>query len=137
MNRSLRLAFGFLVAPGVPALALYLVSQATLASQEAYVWPVILVICAYLAAAFVGIPMHMVLSRRGTSSLKMYVLAGAFVGLAFYILFFGGWALLDWSPEHTPLLVKNSFRSGVVSIVYAAVSSGLFWLIAIRQQPDS
>jgi len=75
------------------------------------------------------------MQRRGICSLWTYVIVGALIGLAFAVLFFGIEALLSWSParEHAIALLRNSTMSVVLAVVYAAVASAVFWLIAVRR----
>jgi len=132
---GLRGLIGFLIAPGVPALFLYLAGLFFVADWEAAWGPKILAMFAYLVALIIGVPVYFLLQRKGINSFMAYLILGALIGLAFYVLFFGIWALISWQsyPEHAILLLKNSIRSGVIAVVYAAVSSVLFWLIAVRQ----
>lgn len=132
---GLRALIGFLVAPGAPALLLYLVGLFFVADWEAAWGPKILASFAYLVALIIGVPVYFLLQLKGINSFMAYLILGALIGLAFYVLFFGIWALLSWQsyPEHAVLLLKNSVRSGLIAIVYAAVASVVFWLIAVRQ----
>lgn len=132
---GLRALIGFLIAPGAPALLLYLTGLFFVADWEAAWGPKILAMFAYLVALIIGVPAYFVLQRKGINSFTAYLVMGALIGLAFYVLFFGIWALISWQsyPEHALMLLKNSVRSGVIAIVYAAVASVVFWLIAVRQ----
>lgn len=133
---ALRVLIGFLVAPGLPALVVYLIGLFFVADWEAAFGPKILAMLGYLTALLIGVPVYFVLQRKGISSLAAYLAFGALVGLSCYVLFFGLWALLSWQtyPEHALLLLKNSVVSGVIAVVYATVSSLVFWLIAIKSK---
>lgn len=136
MNTSaLRALIGFLVAPGVPALVLYLIGLLFVSDWETAWGPKILAVFGYLAALVIGVPVYFLLQRKGISSLMAYLVLGALIGLVCYALFFGLWALLSWKtyPEHALLLLKNSVKSGLIAVVYATVASAVFWLIAIRR----
>jgi hypothetical protein len=132
---ALRALIGFLVAPSVPALALYLIGLLFVSGWEAVWGPKILAMFGYLAALVIGVPIYVILQRKGINSLKVYLGLGALIGLGYYVLLFGIWALLSWQtyPEHTLLLLKNSIKSGGVAVVYATITSAVFWLIAIRR----
>lgn len=131
---ALRALIGFLVAPGVPALVLYLAGLLFFADWEAAFGPRILAMLGYVTALVIGVPVYFVLQRKGITSLIAYLAMGALIGLACYVLFFGVWTLLSWQtyPEHALLLLKNSAESGVIAVVYATVASAVFWLIAIK-----
>jgi len=135
-STAMRALIGFLVAPGVPALAFYLMNMNGEAS------PLILFIfgpLAYAAALILGLPTYLVLQRKGIHSLWAYLILGAAIGLAFAVLFFGIQALLSWSSarEHAVALLQSSGRAVVFTVVYAVVASALFWLIAIKRSPQS
>ncbi len=129
-----RALIGFFVAPGVPALALYLIGLFFVADWEAAWGPRLLGMFGYLAALVIGVPVYFLMQRNGVNSFTGYLLLGALIGLCCYAVFFGIWALLSWQsyPEHALLLLKNSIPSGVIAVVYATVASAVFWLIAIR-----
>jgi hypothetical protein len=136
MNKSRpRALAGFLVAPVVPALFLYLVQWIFVPRWEAEWGVKILVLFAYLAALVMGIPMYFVLRRNQVASMLVYTVLGAVIGLACYALFFGSLALMNWKayPDHALLLLKNFAGSGVMAVSYGAVASMIFWLIAIRR----
>lgn len=132
---GMRVLVGFLVAPGVPALLLYLIGLFFVPAWEAAWGPKILVIFAYFIALVMGAPAFFVMRQKGINSFIAYLVMGVLIGLVFYVLFFGVWALISWQsyPEHALILLKESLRSGVIAVVYAAVASVIFWLIAVRQ----
>jgi hypothetical protein len=129
---TLRAVIAFLVAPMVPAIVLYLVNMNR---EAALLLPLVLAPLAYAAALVLGLPAYLVMRRRDIRSLWAYVIMGALIGLAFSVLFFGIQALLSWSSarEHAVALLRNSARSLVLAMVYAAVASAVFWFIAVRR----
>lgn len=136
MSRTvLRALIGFLVAPGLPALVLYLINLVVVSHQEALLLAAVLATLAYLSALIVGMPVHFLLQRKSINSLIAYLILGAMIGLTCYVMFFGIEALLSLKtcPEHALLLLKNSGKSGVMAIAYSSVASLIFWCIAIRQ----
>lgn len=133
-SSGLRTIAGFAIAPGVPALILCLLQN--IPHQEALLLGIILITCAYVAALLLGVPMHLLLRRKNLRGFVPYLTTGALIGLTFYVLLFGIWALASyWTfPEHAILLLRNSIMSGVVAVVYAAVAAALFWAIAIGRK---
>ena len=97
--------------------------------------PLVLAPFAYAAAILLGVPAYFVMQRRGISSLSTYLIVGALIGLAFAALFFGIQALLSWSSarEHSIALLRNSTASVVLAVLYGAIVSAVFWLIAVRR----
>lgn len=136
MSRSvLRALIGFLVAPGLPALVLYLINLIVVSHHEALLLAAVLATLAYLSALIVGMPLHFLLQRKGINSLMAYLILGALIGLTCYLLFFGIEALLSLKtyPKHALLLLANSGKSGAMAIAYSSVASLIFWFIAIRK----
>jgi hypothetical protein len=136
----LRVILAFLVAPGVPGALLYLLGRFKGYGDAAIVGPFLLSPFAYAAALVIGLPVYLVLRRKGMRSLAAYLLSGAAIGLLVAVLLFGTQALLSWSSahEHAVALLMNSPGSVVVAVGYAVVASGFFWLIGVREssQPD-
>lgn len=132
---SLRALFGLLVAPGGPALVLYLIGLLFVSDWEAAWGPKILAVVGYLAALVFGVPVYFLLQRKGISSLMAYLIVGAAIGLLCYGLFFGLWVLTSSKmyPEHALVLFKNSLKPVLIAVVYATSASAVFWLIAIRR----
>jgi hypothetical protein len=135
-STAMRALIGFLVAPAVPALALYFVNVNGEAAPLIFF---VLAPFAYAAALVLGLPVYLVLQRRGTRSLRAYLILGAAIGLVFAVLFFGIQALLSWTSarEHAVAVLKNSGRSVVLALVCAVVASAVFWLIAVRRSPQA
>jgi len=125
---------GFVVAPGVPAVLLYFFGLYKGYGDAAVVEPFLLAPFAYVAALVVGWPVYLMLQRRGSHGLGVYLVLGAVIGLAVVVLMFGTEALLSWKSarEHAIGLLRNSGGYMVVAMVYAAVAGAVFWLIAIR-----
>lgn len=136
MNTSKRRVFlGFLIAPGTPALGLYLINLIFVSRQEAALAGIIFVIMGYAVAVAIGIPTYMLARRKGTLGLSACLGLGALVGLIAYILIFGIWGLVSYqsAPEHAITLIRNSVKTGMVAVGYATIAGWLFWLIALRQ----
>lgn len=133
---KLRAFNGFLVAPGAPALALYLINLFLVSRQEALLGALILAASGYLAAVFIGLPIYFFMRKRVLVGLGSYIVIGGLVGLFFYLMFFGIWGISSYQsmPEHADALIRNSAGAGLTAIAYASVSGGLFWLIAVREK---
>jgi hypothetical protein len=127
----MRVLIGFLLAPGVPALVLYLVK---VDSSNAPLVPLLLTPLAYVAALVLGIPVYLVLRRRRIRTLLAYVILGALIGVVFYALYFGIESFL--SPLSVPKL-DAAVRRGAIAAIYSAAASAVFWLIAISRFPHS
>jgi len=136
MTQVARAWIGFFVAPGVPAVLLYFWGLYKGYGDAAVVEPFLLAPFAYSAALVIGWPVYLMLQRRGSHGLGVYLVFGAAIGLAAAALFFGAQALLSWTSarEHAVALLRNSGGSVLVAMVYAAVAGAVFWLIAIRSQ---
>jgi hypothetical protein len=132
----LRVCFGFLIAPGAPALAFYSINLIHVSRQEALLGAMILGIPAYVAAMAFGIPGHVFLCRRGSPGLFAYLRLGTLAGLLSYLLIFAIWGMAVYpsAPEHALALLRNSVATGFVAVAYAAIASWLFWTIAIRKR---
>jgi hypothetical protein len=132
----LRELIGFLIAPGLPALALYFINLSVVSPHEAFLLAYILTIFGYVAAIIFGAPVHYILKKRRLQTLRVYVASGALIGLSFYALFFLTWALLSYQsyPDHSIALLQNSAMTGVVAVAYATFASAIFWLLAVRKR---
>lgn len=130
---KIRTLLGFLIAPGTPALANYLISLQIVSYQEARMKSIILCVFGYMAATIVGIPIYIYFNVKRIVSLKAYAFAGAFIGFSSYILVFVVWGLLSYRlyPEHIALILRNSIMSGVTAVVYAMLASIIFWICAV------
>jgi hypothetical protein len=131
-NETRRKLIGFTVAPLVPALLLCLLSVVN-GYGNASVVPLVLLPFAYAAALIVGIPVHLVMQRKGVQSLWGYLICGAAIGMTFEMLMDGLPVLLNWSSErdYSLALIRSSVGSLIVAIGYAVVASGVFWLMAL------
>jgi hypothetical protein len=124
---------GFLVAPAVPAILLYLWGLFRGYGNAAVVGPLLMVPFAYAFALVIGGPVYMFLRRKGVHSLGIYVGLGAAIGLAGMLLLSGAQVLSGSASRDYANAVLSSARSDfVVALIYAAVASGVFWLIAVR-----
>jgi hypothetical protein len=131
---NVRLFIGFLISPGAPAVALYWVNIFFVSLPEAALLGWLLGVCAYAASIVLGIPMYLILRRQNRTQLHTYLVAGALIGLIAYILIFGVWGLISYqsAPEHAVRLMVNSLRAGLMTVGYATIASGAFWVIAVR-----
>ena len=129
-STAMRVLIRFLVAPAIPALALYLWN---VSDQFAPLLFLILAPFAYAAALLLGLPTYFVMQRKRIFSLRAYLIAGALIGFLFSVIFFGVEALVSMSsaPEHAIALLRNSIKFGGIAAIYASTASALFWLIAV------
>jgi hypothetical protein len=129
---TLRAFIGFLISPGLPALALYLIQIIFIADWEAEWGAKTLMLFAYFSALVMGTPLYFFLQRKQVTSGWVYLILGASIGVACYALFFGSLALLNWStyPDHALGLLKNSAGAALMAVVYGSVAGLIFWFIA-------
>jgi len=131
--RFARLVIGFLVAPSVPALVVYVVSIATSSRGEA-TWSFWLFIgFGYLAAVFLGVPSYLVLQARRMHGLIPYVLTGALIGLICVVLCFSPYLISgQWLTNHEEAftLFRTGAAMSVPAILSGAFASAAFWFIA-------
>ena len=126
MNNVGRVVTGFLVAPVVPGMLLYVYGLAHGYGVAAIVGPLLLIPVAYFAALVIGIPTFRWLERRGAIGLLHYVGMGGLIGAAIDLLpnlpaIFGG----------QPIPFGELF----VAVIYAALSAAVFWCLAVRRTP--
>lgn len=128
-----RLLLGFLLAPGIPVLVLYIINLQLVPRNDAEFGAVMFFLMAYIAALLVGIPAYCLARRLRVSALRGYALLGALAGLVFHALI-----LISFAPpfslaqaERLLLLTKNSGTGAIVAAAYAAASGALFWVIAV------
>jgi hypothetical protein len=136
MTHTARAWSGFLVAPVVPAGFLYLFGLLKGYGDVAIVGPLLLAPFAYAAALVIGVPVYLLLQRKGVHGVGAYLALGAAIGATVVVLMFGTEALFSWTSarEHALGLIRNSGGYMVVAIVYAAIAAAVFWLIAVRGQ---
>jgi hypothetical protein len=129
----IRVACGFLIAPGIPALVLYLINLRLVPSPDAQFGAVIVGILAYTAALIVGLPAFLLLRRRQPTGILGHAVLGGMLGLIFYVLIVCVLLSGYQSPfAHAISLFRSYAMSAVFGAGYAAVAGALFWLIAIR-----
>lgn len=136
MNSTARALIGFLVAPGVPALVVYIISTMTSTRGEAAWSSAIFAAAGYLAALVMGVPMYFVLQRKGVTGSVPYLALGALIGLICVVLAFVPHLLLvDWKTnyEQAFTLLKTATSIAVPAMFSGTVGCAVFWLIAIRR----
>ena len=130
---KMRIFFGFVIAPGVPALAFYVINLYLVPPHDAEFGGVILGMLGYAAALIVGVPTFLMVKRWRPLGLLGYSILGAVVGLISYALIVGVLLSSYQSPSvHVLGLLRNSAMSALLAAGYASTASALFWLIAIR-----
>jgi hypothetical protein len=135
MTQTGRAWVGFFVAPGVPAILLYLWGLYKGYGDAAVAGPGLLVPFAYIGALLIGLPTYIVLQRRGSHGLGAYLTLGALIGVLVAALLATVEALLSWNaPQYASAQFGVSVRFAVIAAIYAIVSSAVFWLIAVRGQ---
>jgi hypothetical protein len=137
MTRTNRAWIGFLVAPGAPAILLYLFGRLKGYGDGAVVGPMLLALPAYASALVLGLPVHLLLRRHGLRGFGYYAGVGAAIGLASVVAITAMQVILawNWTPDNARALSlwKYSGRYMVIAALYAALASAAFWVIAVRQ----
>jgi hypothetical protein len=133
MTQTGRAWIGFFVAPGVPAILLYLWGLHEGYGDAAIAGPGLLVPFAYVGALVIGLPTYLVLQRRGSHGLGAYLALGALTGVVVVAVMSTAQALLSWNAlQYASAQFGVSVRFTVIAAIYAMISSAIFWLIAIR-----
>jgi hypothetical protein len=133
---TLRTLVGFLIAPGGPALIVYLVSMMWGSRGEATWSAEVFAVVGYGAALVIGVPLYFLLQRKGIGGLVPYLVLGGLIGLICIILGFIPYAFLgDWrgNQEQAFSLLKTAAGIAVPAIISGVIASAVFWLIAIRR----
>jgi hypothetical protein len=85
----------------------------------------------YCVTAVGAAPLHLYFTRRGWTRWWMYVLLGAILGCAPWLIF-GILRLLDYHPGTTYPAEAFAVLIGL-GIACGAPAAGLFWIIAVRR----
>lgn len=133
MLKTSRVLLGFIFAPSIPALALYLYGVFMGFGTSAIVGPLILMPLGYLVEIVFGIPVFLVLKKYRMFSLLAYCLSGIGIGLLGYIVF----EVLPSYSRDMFSAFRGSFGAAIVSVVYSWVAAAVFSLVAIRKPSDS
>jgi hypothetical protein len=89
----------------------------------------------YVGALVIGLPIYLVLQRRGSHGLGAYLALGALVGVVVVAVLSTAEALLSGKAlQYTSAQIWVSVRFTVIAALYAMISSAVFWLIAVRGQ---
>ena len=134
-SAAMRALIGFLVAPGVPAVAIYIASTIFYTRGEATWSFLIFAGTGYAAALILGAPINYFLHRNGIFGLFPYLASGALIGLICVAFVFAPYLLfIDWKSdfEQSFDLLKTAASVAVPAVVSGSVASGIFWLIAMR-----
>ncbi len=135
MTQTPRAWVGFLVAPAVPAVLFYLWGLLKGYGDAAVAGPGLLLPFGYVGALVIGLPIYLVLQRRGSHGLGAYLALGALVGVVVVAVLSTAEALLSGKAlQYTSAQIWVSVRFTVIAALYAMISSAVFWLIAVRGQ---
>lgn len=125
---------GFLVAPGIPALIMYLAQVLTIGHREAMQGAYVLAIIGYCSAIVLGIPIYFVLLYKKIYSLLAYLVLGALTGVAYYGLLFipTFFSNLQFGLDLALSTLKNTLGLGLIGIIGGSIASSVFWWIAVK-----
>ena len=128
-----RAVIGFSLAPGAPALFLYIYGSVLAGKPDAIWSAAFLALTAYGVALCAGLPAYLLLRRRGLGSLRFYCASGAVVGAltgATLTAALFGADILEISVNEVWMKVWPVAMYGAG---YGSLSSSLFWAIAVRR----
>lgn len=127
MSQTARALVGFFLAPAFPGVLLYLYNFFWKGYGDvAVVGPFILVLYGYAATLIFGVPVHLVLHRKGIRSLSVYGLLGALIGPIFFVTF----EVLTAYPGTLWITLQYSYGAAFVAAVYSSLAAIAFWAIA-------
>lgn len=127
MSQTTRAFGGFFVAPAFPGALLYLYNFFWKGyGDAAVVGPFILVLFGYAAALLLGVPIHLILHRKGIRSLSVYGLLGALIGPVFFVTF----EVLTAYPGTLWVTLQYSYGAAFVAATYSSLAAIVFWSIA-------
>ncbi|GKS90700.1 hypothetical protein [Acidovorax sp. SUPP2539] len=129
----LRLLFGFLIAPAVPAVLMFAVQAFVIGYSDAAMGVIIFLIIGYASAVILGIPAYLFLRNRGLVGLEYYLLLGAVIGVAYYVVVFIP-TYLKADSKYVLELISNTVGFGVIGLAGGLIASLVFWFIVIRSR---
>jgi hypothetical protein len=127
MSHTARALVGFLVAPAFPGSLLYLYNFFWAGyGDAAVVGPFILVLYGYSAALVLGVPVHLLLHRKGIRRFSSYGLLGALIGPVFFLIT----EVVMGHPGTLAVRLQHAYGAALVATVYASLAAVAFWAIA-------
>lgn len=123
----------FLVAPAVPAILILAAAIVQGGLAEGIWWMTIILPISYVTCAVVGLPIHLILTRTGYTSLLLYVISGLVATLVpiYFLFIYSDESPTPWSgllPVHFEIMGFMAFCGILTSV--------LFWLIARPDRSD-
>lgn len=128
MSQLTRTLTGFFVAPALPGALLYLYNFFWKGyGDAAVVGPFIFVLYGYAAALVLGVPVYLILKRKGIRSLSVYCLVGALIGPIFFVI---SEALMAY-PGTFAVRLQHAYAAALAAAVYSSLAAIAFWTIAL------
>jgi hypothetical protein len=119
----------------VPAVLFYLWGLHKGYGDAAVAGPGLLVPFGYVGALVLGSPIYLILQRRGSHGLGVYLALGASIGAVVVAVMSTAEALLSGKAlQYASAQIWLSVRFMVIAAIYAMISSAVFWFIAVRGQ---
>ncbi len=125
----MRTIVGFLVAPAVPILLIFLVQIFSIGYSEALTLLLRLTPIGYAIAIIFGIPIHIALKHKKIFTMRAYIFSGVILGLIPYSILFVPTYFLRVNTGYTLLLLKNTVGFGVFGLGCGVVASFVFWFL--------
>jgi hypothetical protein len=131
----LRALLGFLIAPAVPALIVYVAEALRLTSSDAMKAAMAVGLFGYLSALVLGVPAFFFLRWASRTSSLAYLTTGALIGLVCYAVLFLPGAIQNWqgNPEGAALMIRNTAGFALLAVVAGSAAAVVFWAIAARR----
>ncbi|GKS92851.1 hypothetical protein [Acidovorax sp. SUPP2539] len=127
----LRLLVGFLIAPAMPAALIFSVQAIFIGYENAAAGAFVFLIIGYASALVLGVPIHFFLQSKKLVGLGSYLLLGAIIGIAYYVVVFIP-TYLAADSKYVLDLLRNTVGFGLMGLVGGLISSLVFWFIAVR-----
>ncbi|WP_458366812.1 hypothetical protein [Burkholderia pseudomallei] len=129
---NIRVVFGFLVSPAIPAIVIYAWQLLASKKSEAEWGATVFLIFGYIAALIFGAPAYLLLRYLRITSLRAYLLAGFSIGALAGILIFLPDVVRNWNSNyrHAILLLINGFP--LMGGAAGLLASWVFWLLSVR-----
>jgi hypothetical protein len=134
-SNTVRVILGFLIAPAIPALLVFLVQIFFVPRWEATWAATTIALLGYLAALALGALAFLVMRQKDATDWIQVVFVGAALGLVCYILLIipGLLQNLKIDANSSWLLLKNTVGLAIVGLLSGGLAGLAFWLIVIRR----
>ncbi|WP_143494863.1 MULTISPECIES: hypothetical protein [unclassified Pseudomonas] len=129
-----RLLLGFLVAPVVPALLIYLWSLLVSSDADAEWGGRVFLVFGYLAMIIFGVPIFALVNRKWrVENPAAYMAGGAIIGALLGAAIFVPDIVSNWHSKHNQSVYLIKSGLPIMGAACGFIAGGAFWLIAIKK----